>query len=207
MTKFQIFRGPAPGQSVCSLRRSSRSITTLATSRSADQQPHTPLPIFLSNVATQSAAVLLAGLVVASPGPALAADAATDANINPLRSALKGAAQFYRSRQQANGGALLLGPIQLSRQRLETAAAALENTSQEFSSALDAVRAASLDCVVFGDIATSGKQDLTTAFSANQEYKLGDPCKLRLVVKNATTLTKDENLVADTEAKMQQIIR
>ena len=72
--------------------------------------------------------------------------------------------------------------------------------------ALGSIRDASMECVVF-DFDGSGKQELTTATSTQQEYKLGDPCKLRLVVKNATTLTKDQELVASTEAKMQQIIR
>lgn len=48
---------------------------------------------------------------------------------------------------------------------------------------------------------------LSTAGSSTQEGKLGDPCALRLVVKNATTLVEDRALVQATENQMQGIIR
>ena len=181
----------------------------LNTTIRADQKPQHPLEALYKRTCARTAALLLSGLALSSSisPAALAADtdpAATSSN-NPLRAV----AEFYRNRQQANGGSLFLGPIQLSRQRLENAATALQGGSsdsvtEKYSEALKAVRGASLDCIVFN---FEGKQDLTTASSSEQEYKFGDPCKLRLVVKNATTLTRDKNLVADTEAKMQLIIR
>lgn len=174
-----------------------------------DHQPQQPLEALYNRACAQAAAVLLAGLVVSSPiSPAFAADTNAPSSGNPLRAV----AEFYRNRQQANGGSLFLGPIQLSRQRLENAATALQGSdiaseqeaTEKYSTALQAVRGASLDCIVFD---FEGKQDLTTAASSEQEYKFGDPCKLRLVVKNATTLTRDKTLVAETEAKMHLIIR
>lgn len=175
----------------------------------ANQLPQEPLEAFCGRICGQIAASLLAGLAVSSPGPALAANIDdTGSSANPFRAV----ANFYRTRQQANGGSFFLGPIQLSRQRLETAATALESPDsasvqaeiENYTAALESLRAASLDCIVFD---FEGKQDLTTAASIGQEYKFGDPCKLRLIVKNATTLTKNEKLVAETEAKMQLFIR
>jgi len=177
----------------------------------ANQLPQDPLEALYTRICAQTAATLLAGLAVSSPGPALAANVdASGSSANPLRAV----ADFYRSRQQANGGSFFLGPIHLSRQRLESAATALQvsNSASEpaeieiekYATAHQALRAASLDCIVFD---FEGKQDLTTAASSQQEYKLGDPCKLRLIMKNATTLTKNESLVAETEAKMQLFIR
>jgi len=37
--------------------------------------------------------------------------------------------------------------------------------------------------------------------------RLGDPCSFRLVVKNATTLTNDAGLVAETYEEMESILR
>ncbi len=152
---------------------------------------------FYSRIGAQTAAVVLAGLAMTTtPSPALAAGS------NPFNAV----ATFYRERQQANGP-IFLGPIQLSRQRLETAAAALQGTEGEkYTTAMASVRAASLDCIVVGDDFEK-KQDLTTASSTAAEYKFGDPCKLRLITKNATALTKDKKLVAETEAKMVAFIR
>lgn len=163
-----------------------------------------PAEPLLESLASRSAAVLLAGsLLLGAPGPALAADG--DAGGNPLRSLLRGPAEFYRGRQQANGGGLLLGPLRVSQARLEAAAAALD--AADVPAALTAVRAASMDCIVFDADAADTKQELTTAGSSSKEYKMGDPCKLRLVVKNATTLTRDAALVADADAQMQAILR
>ena len=182
---------------------------------------HFQTPQFLQQAAIRSASVLLAGLLLNS-SPALAATAETFPSppstsnplllrgtapsppSNPLRSLLRGTADFYRSRQQANGGQLLLGPIQLSRQRLVAAAAAAENKT--FVPAIESLRGASLDCIVW-DFEGSKNQDLSTASSRTQEFKLGDPCKFRLVVKNATTLTRDAELVEATELKLQLILR
>jgi hypothetical protein len=167
------------------------------------QLPQEPLEPFYNRMCAHTVAALLAGLAVSSPGPALAAGID-----NPFRAV----ADFYRTRQQANGGSFFLGPIKLSRQRLESAATALQGSNsaseqagtENYTTALESLRAASLDCIVFN---FEGKQDLTTAASSEQEYKFGDPCKLRLIMKNATTLTKDEKLVAATEAKMHLFIR
>jgi apolipoprotein N-acyltransferase len=52
-------------------------------------------------------------------------------------------AAFYRARQQQNGGAMLLGPIQLSRQRLRAAVDALSG-EEPFAAALAQLRSASL---------------------------------------------------------------
>lgn len=102
---------------------------------------------------------------------------------------------------------MILGPIQASRQHLEVARESLK--LQEYGEALAATRAASMDCVVFnfGEDNRAGRQDLSTASSAEQEYKLGDPCKLRLVVKNATTLTRDPELIAGVKYQLQTVIR
>jgi hypothetical protein len=188
--------------------RSVRQTKGTATIR-ADQHPQPPFEALYGRICTQTAAVLLAGLALSSSaGPALAANASPAADTptsspNPFRAV----AAFYKSRQQANGGAFFLGPIQLSKIRLENAVAALQSseemTVENYATAMESVRAASLDCIVLD---FEGKQDLTTAPSSEQEYKFGDPCKLRLIVKNATTLTKDKKLVAETEAKMQSFI-
>jgi hypothetical protein len=77
---------------------------------------------------------------------------------------------FYRSRQQQNGGALLLGPILVSRQRLQDALTAVEGSpdAAAFKVALERLRAASMGCyVVDGADAAS----LSTAGASTQEYK------------------------------------
>ena len=78
MTKVQVFRVPAPSQSVCASRKHSRSISTNATPRNLKSQlADTPIHTLLDHVATKSTAVLLAGLLLASPGPAFADDIPT----------------------------------------------------------------------------------------------------------------------------------
>lgn len=102
---------------------------------------------------------------------------------------------------------MILGPVQASRRHLEAAQESLGR--EQYGQALAATRAASMECIVFdfGDDNRAGRQDLSTASSAEQEYKLGDPCKLRLVVKNATTLTRNPELVADVKYQLQTVIR
>ena len=152
------------------------------------------------NPTTYAASILLAGLVSLSP-PAFAAEGAAagggGGGGNPLRALVRAPAEFYRSRQQQNGGAFFLGPIQLSRQKIQSALDALEGP-EPYSDALTHLRAASLQCY---------NTEITTAATEDQEYKLGDPCKLRLVVKNATTLTKDAALVAAAESEVKGIVR
>jgi len=146
----------------------------------------------------------MASFVLATP---LSAVADAGEHVDLLRTALRAPAEFYRSRQQINGGAMILGPIQASRQHLEVARESLKR--QEYGEALASTRAASMDCVVFnfGEDNRAGRRDLSTASSAEQEYKLGDPCKLRLVVKNATTLTRDPELIAGVKYQLQTVIR
>lgn len=156
------------------------------------------LGALLHDAASRCTPLLLAGLVSLST-PSLAALAAEDSSSSGSGTGvLRGFAQFYRSRQQSNGGQLFLGPIQLSRQRLEAALGALRSKESEdvYDAALTSLRSASMQC---------HGPDLTSA--TFQEYKLGDPCKLRLVVKNATTLTKDAALVTEAETLVSKIVR
>lgn len=148
--------------------------------------------------------LLAATLVTGTQAPALALDGGS------LRAVLRAPAEFYRSRQQSNGGAIFLRPIATSRSHLISAQASLtQGGPSAYAEALDNIRLAAMDCVVFDFEGSqrSGKHDLTTASSNQQEYKLGDPCKLRLVVKNATTLTKDASVVEEARLQMNQIIR
>ncbi len=210
--KIQTSTSMIVSQTPCSARLLPSSRSHLQTKTTPTSQPiqqsQQPLGALYNHVISQTAAaVLIAGLALTSPSPALAADTATATATANSPNPFRAVAEFYKTRQQANGGAFFLGPVQLSRQRLESAAAAVQGTEQEkYTTALEAVRTASLDCIVF-DFDFEGKKDLTTAPSSEQEYKFGDTCKYRLIVKNATTLTKDKDLVAETEAKMQLFIR
>jgi len=152
--------------------------------------------------AANVASILLAGIMIVSP-PAFAAEDTPlggDSHLRgPLRAILRAPADFYRSRQQSNGGSIFLGPIQLSRQHLEAALNSLDGPegSAAYAAALKSLRSASMQCA---------GPEITTASSEGQEYKLGDPCKLRLVVKNATILTRDAALVSGARQQVTEII-
>ena len=206
------YQGPAiaphspPLARKTTIRRSS-----IRCSFSSDTTRHHPPPsITYTDVAKHAATLLLtASLSLSLPAIATATATATaddppqpPPSSNPIRSF----ANWYRQNQQKNGGTFLLGPIELSRQRLLTAADAVK--LNDAPAALAAVRLASMDCVVFDFDKQGGgfKNDMTTASSSSQEYKLGDPCVYRLVYKNATTLTRDSTLVAVTQSNMHRII-
>jgi hypothetical protein len=94
--------------------------------------------------------------------------------------------EFLRSRQQMNGGAKMLAPVRLARQRLQSAATFLEiNTPESFAAALQAVRTSSLNCYVFNALSDDSLE--TRASLVTQQFKLSDPCTFRIVLKSATS--------------------
>jgi|APGre2960657404_1045060.scaffolds.fasta_scaffold83863_2 hypothetical protein len=105
--------------------------------------------------------------------------------------ALSGPAEFWRSRQRANGGTKLLAPIRVAQRRLGEVAAALdaagaEPTREAVTGALQGLRAASLNCYIFEALPDDTFETRTSL--ATQAFGIADPCTLRLVLKNVTSL-------------------
>jgi hypothetical protein len=105
--------------------------------------------------------------------------------------ALSGPAEFWRSRQRANGGTKLLAPIRVAQRRLADVAASLDAaggapTREAVTDALQALRASSLNCYVFEALPDDSFETRTSL--ATQSLGLADPCTLRLVLKNVTSL-------------------
>ena len=95
-------------------------------------------------------------------------------------------ASFMKSRQLSNGATLLLKPLRTQNEQLK---AALEESMMEardvdYQEVLRRIRAASMRCIVPSD-GFEGRRSLTTAVDlfgrGNLEYRLGDPCVLRMV--------------------------
>jgi hypothetical protein len=113
--------------------------------------------------------------------------------------------QFQQERQRSNGGQYLLGPLQVQKASLEAAIIAAE--AEDYPGALQATRDAGLHCI---PSKFEGKSSLSTAVSFGNsalEYRLGDPCVLRLVLKNASRLSGDETVKMEAHERMQHLLR
>lgn len=87
---------------------------------------------------------------------------------------------WWKSRRTVNGGAKLLNPIYVAQQRLQQAAALLDNSavdSQVAMEALQLVRSSSLNCFMFEPLESDTIE--TKASILTQKYELSDPCTFR----------------------------
>lgn len=139
-----------------------------------------------------------------------ALSAPAQCSAGPIGDSIKGV--LLRARRQ-NGGAKLLAPFETAKLRLQEAMGSLGTPGTQSStlvsdatgissgegmlSALQTVRASSLNCYVFE--ALPGDDTETRASLITQQLQFADPCTFRLVVKNVVDFSPVEVQTQGTE--------
>lgn len=127
----------------------------------------------------------LAGLQGANANPAAAEE------LTVAQAAAGGFIDWWKSRRTVNGGYKLLAPLYAAQQRLQQASDVLSTEavgSTELLSALQLVRASSLNCYMFEALPDDTIETKASLLTQKFETKLSDPCTFRIVLKNATDL-------------------
>ncbi|KAL6774526.1 hypothetical protein ACKKBG_A25330 [Auxenochlorella protothecoides x Auxenochlorella symbiontica] len=126
--------------------------------------------------------------------------------VSPLSNLLQSPAAFYRSRQQAGGGAKILAPIRGSRAGLERCRFILNDGGPNpYVAMLRLARSASMNCYLYEPNAGEGWE--ARASLIQQSLPFSDPCTLRLIYKNSITLNKDPALQQQGKVQLERLIR
>eukprot|EP01023_Acetabularia_acetabulum_P027480 TRINITY_DN26013_c1_g1_i2.p2 TRINITY_DN26013_c1_g1~~TRINITY_DN26013_c1_g1_i2.p2 ORF type:complete len:219 (-),score=13.76 TRINITY_DN26013_c1_g1_i2:211-867(-) len=95
---------------------------------------------------------------------------------------LESVAGFWKTRQQANVGKLL-APIEVSIIRLQKVEQAMNQ--KQFQNAQQLLRQASLNCYTFEALQEDSFETKASLFTQN--FKIADPCTLRIILKNVSS--------------------